>query len=315
MSIKRLSLSVLTTIFLSVSASADTFERIPFGNFDNWLSRNIKESKLLGGKTKTIYEIAPSGTDNSGAAYKSRGGSPWATSNVLAKPAGVAKASNAVYPENRPGHGKCAKLVCEFDHCRAVGIVNIEVTVGGSIFTGEMIEPIKNTKNPYSKMNMGMPFTKRPKALRFDYKYQAPPKNEKSYSSGFGKKKTIPGADSGETMVILQRRWEDKDGNIFAERVGTARERYHKTTGWVNGHDLAVKYGVNGKSVMDLIPKNKSYYAKNSKGKMVPVTEVGWDTKNSKPTHAIVMFSAASGEPYVGSLGLTLWVDNVGWVY
>ena len=145
MNIKKLTLVSIGVAAISMALSAGTFESIPFGNFDNWLSRNIKESKLLGGNTKTIYEIAPTGNDNSGAAYKNRGGSPWATSNVLAKPAGVAKASNAVYPEDRPGHGKCAKLVCEFDHCRAVGIVNIEVTVGGSIFTGEMIEPIKNT--------------------------------------------------------------------------------------------------------------------------------------------------------------------------
>ena len=29
----------------------------------------------------------------------------------------------------------------------------------------------------------------------------------------------------------------------------------------------------------------------------------------------IVMFSAGSGEPYVGTPGLTLWVDNVGLEY
>ena len=76
-------------------------------------------------------------------AYTNRGGSPWGTSNVLAKPAGITKTSNAVYPEARSGHGKCAKLVCEYEHCKAAGIVNIDVIVGGSIFTGEMIELIK----------------------------------------------------------------------------------------------------------------------------------------------------------------------------
>ncbi len=57
------------------------------------------------------------------------------------------------------------------------------------------------------------------------------------------------------------------------------------------------------------------YYARNSKGKMVPVTEEGWDSADSTPTHIIVMFSAGSGEPYVGTEGLTLYVDNVGFGY
>lgn len=312
---------ILTCIIGSMLVVAPTFgagrfEPIKYGDFNNWLTRNIKESKLLGGKNKVIYEICPSGTDNTGKAYTNRGGSPWATSNVLAKPAGVTKASNAVYPEDRAGHGKCAKLVCEYDNCKAVGLVNIEVIVGGSIFLGEMIEPIKSTKNPYSKMEMGIPFTKQPKSLRFDYKFQIPKTNTRVYSSGFGKKKTLQGADTGEAVIILQRRWEDKDGNLFAHRVGTGREVFSKSTsGWINGHDVNVTYGQAGSKIKGLIPEKNSYYARNSKGKMVPVKEVGWDAAGTAPTHMVVMFSAAGGEPYVGTPGLTLWVDNVGLVY
>lgn len=51
-----------------------------FGNFDTWLTRNIKESGVLGGKTKTLYEIAPNGTWNNNNPYTNQGGSPWATS-------------------------------------------------------------------------------------------------------------------------------------------------------------------------------------------------------------------------------------------
>ena len=312
--IKTLTISII--LATSVGAGAQTFEPIKFGDFNNWLQRNIKESILLGGNTKTVYEICPSGTDNSGNAYTNRGGSPWATSNVLAKPAGVAKASNAVFPEDRPGAGKCAKLMCKYDDCKALGIVDIEVIVGGSIYLGEMIEPVKSTKNPYSKMNMGVPFTKCPKALRFDFKFYQPGTNQRIYSPGFGSKKTLAGADNGETIVILQRRWEDKDGNLFANRVGTAREIYkNSTSGWINKHDLMIVYGKDGASKKALIPANKSYYAKNSKGKMVPVKEVGWDAPGTAPTHAIVMFSAAGGEPFTGTPGLTLWIDNVGWLY
>ena len=106
---------------MAASIAAETqargFAPINFGDFDHWYVRNIKESKLLGGQTRKVYAIAPDGVDNSGKAYTNRGNSPWGSSNVLAKPAGIVKVSNAVYPEDRPGHGKCAKLVCQFEHC------------------------------------------------------------------------------------------------------------------------------------------------------------------------------------------------------
>lgn len=310
----------LGAVLLTAQAATARFELLRYGNFDSWLTRNIKESTLLGGATKKVYEICPAGTDNSGKPYVNRGGSPWGTSNVLASPAGITKTSNAVYPEAR-GNGKCAKLMCEWEHCKAIGLVNIDVVVGGSIFTGQMIEPIKSTKNPYSKMNMGVPFTGRPQALQFDYKVHIPAGNTRQYSSGFGKKKTLPGSDHAEALIFLQRRWEDAKGNIYAKRVGTGREKYARSTnGWINGHKLEITYGDASKkpgynSSMQLIPQANSYYARNSKGKMVPVREVGWDSDDAVPTHMIVMFSAAGGEPYVGTIGLTLWVDNVGLYY
>ncbi|MBQ2440155.1 MAG: glycoside hydrolase xylanase, partial [Muribaculaceae bacterium] len=55
----------------------------------------------------------------------------------------------------------------------------------------------------------------------------------------------------------------------------------------------------------------KAPYAKNSRGKMVPVNEVGWDAPNATPTHVMVMASCASGVPFVGTEGLTLYFDNV----
>ena len=307
---KRIVVAVIG-IVLSLGSWAETFELFSFGNFDQWLTRNIKESKILGGHTNQLYAISPTGTDNSGKAYTNRGGSPWATSNVLAKPAGVTKASNAVYPEAR-GKGKCAKLVCQYEHCKAIGMINIDVVAGGSIFLGKMIEPIKSTKNPYSKMEMGIPFTRRPKALRFDYKVSVPAGNTRVYSSGFGKKKTLAGSDKAVAIVLLQRRWEDSKGNLYANRIGTGYEAFGHSSSWVNGHDVKVTYGKS--NVYGLIPTDRSYYAKNSKGKMVPVKEMGWEPE-AKPTHIIVMFSASSGEAYVGTIDLTFWVDNVGLVY
>ena len=48
---------------------------------------------------------------------------------------------------------------------------------------------------------------------------------------------------------------------------------------------------------------------------MVPVKEVGWDSPDATPTHLLVMASAGSGTAYIGTIGLTLWVDNMGLVY
>ncbi len=149
-----------------------------------------------------MYEIGPTSTDATGKPYYSRGGSPWATSNVLAKVVGITKTSNAVFPDKREGHGQCAKLTTMLEHCKAIGLINIDVLVAGSIFLGRMIEPIKSTKNPYSNMEMGISFNRRPKALQFDYKIEVPKTGNRMYSSGFGKKKTLPGTDKAEVFIL-----------------------------------------------------------------------------------------------------------------
>lgn len=309
-------------LFLSaVSMGAETVEAIKYGDFEQWVTRNIKESRILGGNTKQVYEIGPNETINGSEAYKKRGGSPWETSNVMANVMGIVKTSNAVFPDERSAGNRCCKLATIMEKCKAIGVINIEVLVTGTVFLGEMLEPIKSTSNPYSKMEMGVPFTRRPKALRFDYRLEMPATDERIYSSGFGSKKTYKGHDTAEVFILLQRRWEDEDGNLYAKRVGTGRERFGTSTGgWVNGHDIEVMYGdITGnpayKSFMGLIPKDKNYYARNSKGKMVEVTEVGWDDANATPTHLLVMMSSGSGTAYIGTLGLTFWVDNVKLVY
>ena len=205
------------------------------------------------------------------------------------------------------------------EHVKAAGIVNMDVLVAGSIFLGSMTEPVSSTKNPYSKMEMGLPFTKRPKYLQFDYKLNAPT-GDRTYSSGFGAKKTVRGRDFSEVFILLQRRWEDAKGNIHAARVGTGRMRFGATTGWVNKHRIPIWYGditkhAGYQSYMGLISKEKSYYARNSKGKMVPVIEEQWDDANATPTHMVLMASSACGTAYVGTIGMTLWVDNFALVY
>lgn len=302
----------------SLCASAQKTEPLRYGDFEHWVTRNIKESAVLGGKHKQVFAVGPDKVIDGAKPYVPEGGTPWASSNVYARVVGITKTSNAVYPDKRETGGRCAKLTTKLEHCKAIGLININVLVAGTLFTGRMFEPITGTSEPYAKMEMGVPFTKRPKTLRFDYKVEMPATNTRTYSSGFGSRKTLAGADKAEAYIILQRRWEDEDGNLYAKRVGTGRDTYAKSTqGWVNGHDIAVHYGDASAKAgsMNLIPSEKSYYARNSHGKMVPVREVGWDSPDATPTHMLVMFSAGSGEPYMGTIGLTLWVDNVALTY
>ena len=74
------------------------------------------------------------------------------------------------------------------------------------------------------------------------------------------------------------------------------------------------RYGVSSDSEykwLGLRNGSNAYYARNSKGKLVKVNEEKWDNADAVPTHAIVMISSGNGEPYVGTEGLTFYIDNV----
>ncbi len=315
--IRHFVLTIIALLGFSSAAQAITTEKLKYGDFNSWVIRNIKESAVLGGNTKTLYEIGPNQTINGAKAYNNLGGSPWATSNVYAKVMGVVKCSNAVYRDNRGDGNYCVKMTTIMEHVKALGMINMDVLVSGSIFLGHIFEPISSTKNPYSKMEMGIPFTKRPNYLIFDYKLSVPANGKVVYSSGFGSKKMLAGKDHAEVYILLQRRWEDAKGNIHAKRVGTGRQRFSTSTGgWVNGHKIQVWYGdithhAGYRSYMGLISKANSYYARNHKGKMVPVIEEGWDDANATPTHMLIMASSGCGVAYTGMEGMTLWVDNM----
>ena len=170
-------------------------------------------------------------------------------------------------------------------------------------------------------MEMGIPFDRRPIHLVFDYKVSVPDDNRMMYCSGFSPRKQLDTSDNAEVYIILQRRWEDSDGNLHALRVGTGRERFNHTTPyWVNAHKLPVLYGditqhPDYKPFMGLISGEKAYYARNSRGKMVPVQEEGWDDANATPTHMLIMASSGCGTAYEGTVGMTLWLDNIALQY
>lgn len=293
---------------------------IRYGNFDQWLIRKVKESGVLGGKTKTLYCIAPNGTWNNNNPYLGTGGSPWATSNVMAKVSGITKTNVSVYREARPGHGYCAKLYTHLEECKVLGIVNIKVLAAGSIYLGQTMEPITNTKNPMGKLNAGIRFNKRPKAIVFDYKVKLSGNANRVRQTGFGKASTVAGRDLADCILYLQKRWEDSEGNIYAKRVGTMVHRFSKNSGWVNNARFNIEYGdIRNKSFYNsawaLTSGDLVKYAKNSKGKMVPIKEVGWASANETPTHICLQFDSSHGGAYVGSVGNTLWVDNVRLAY
>ena len=298
-----------------LSATALRLEPIKYADMENWVTRNITESKLIGGNGKTIYEIAPKATIDGNKPYTNAGGSPWANSNVYAKVCGVVKGSATVFPAQRGG-STVAKCEAKMEHVKALGIVNMDVMVAGTIFLGQLYEPVTSTTGAFSKMEMGIPYSKRPKALVYDYEVVMPKDNTRTKSTGFSKQKTLEGRDNAEVYVLLQRRWEDEKGNLYAKRVGTGRERYAKSIPWTRQHELPIHYGDITKESfykpwMGLLDGEKAYYAKNSKGKLVPVHEVGWDAPDATPTHVLMMASSTCGEAFIGTEGLTLYIDNI----
>lgn len=307
--------ALLLMLALPSEVMALRLEPIKYGNFSNWVTRKIKESKAIGGKEKVLYEIGPKQSIAGNKAYVNAGGSPWATSNVYAKVSGIEKGSCAVMPVALNGNTVC-KMSTIMEHVKVLGLVNMDVMVAGSIFLGRVYEPITSTKGPFSKMEMGIPYTKRPAALVFDYKVEMPATNTRVKSTGLGAKKTLQGRDNAEVYVLLQKRWEDAKGNLYAARVGTGRERYNKSIPWTKGHQIKIQYGditkkPGYKPYMGLLDGAKAYYARNSKGKLVPVHEVEWAPADATPTHILVMASSGCGEPYVGTEGISLYIDNI----
>ena len=316
----QLSKTIIATALITMSLTpsmAQNKRYVPFGKMDSWCVRDIKESGIIGGNTKRIYNIGPKDTIRENKVYKAN--TPWASSNAYARVAGVTKTSCTVTPDKSWDGSLCAKLETKIEELKVMGI-NIKILVSGTMFWGQIFEPISTTNNPYSLMKWGMPFTERPKSVIIDYKSEMPNKGTltKCKVTSY---KTMPGDDAHQVMFILQKRWEDEDGNVHALRVGTGISRIeHATSGWVKGYKIPIIYGNASiheayKDFMKLGPNGQTLYTKNSKGKSVKIIEEGWADENETPTHAIFTISASIHEAWVGTLGNTLWVDNVALEY
>lgn len=212
-----------------------------------------------------------------------------------------------------------APLETHIEKVKVLGLINIKVLAAGSLFLGNVREPITGTKDGPKAINWGIPFTARPKALRFDYKTSLPNVANRIKQNGFSGASTVAGRDHAIVVLYLQKRHEDAKGNITAKRVGTMVVRYGKSTnGWVEDATYTIHYGdirhMAGYHAATMGLRSTDY-ARNSKGKSVPVREVGWAAADETPTHLILQFSSSDGGAYIGTPGNTLWIDNVSLVY
>lgn len=278
---------LLAIVLAALSVTAQ--ERIEVLNdFESWTERSIKESAIIGGKTKTLYK--PGGV--------------WGCSNAYAKVMGVEKVSVSVTPEKR-GNGTCCRMESTLEIVSAIGI-NFKALATGSIYTGKMVDVIsaKQTSDPNSAIDMGIPFTARPTALIIDYK--ALIKDETAvYAPAKTQVKEVEGRDAGIITLYLQHRWEE-NGHVYAYRVGTVQKKITQSTDdWQNDFRLPVIYG---KSSVALAKNNQKTH--NSKGEMVNIEEVDYRA-DVEPTHLIVQISAGCMPPFTGCPGNIVWCDNI----
>ena len=297
-----------------------TREAIPFGDFEQWTIRRIKESAIVGKDSVTVYEIDRNQTIYGNIPY-SNTDSPWATSNAFAKVMGVVKTNVNVRPaphitraeNSSTGNSgeKCAEMRTEIMSFKVLGMAKVEVLTAGAIYLGKLKEPINSMDNAIKSVNIGIPFTKRPKYLVFDYK--ATIRNSGTVSRSTMTKRTdMPGRDKAIVTVQLQKRTE-KDGKIYAERVATGELLIGGSCDWRHGAKLKLTYGKpeNEEALSQFSRLNSFFYAENSSGESVPIQETGWADPDTAPTHLIIYFASGYLGPFTGEIGNSLSIDNV----
>ena len=87
---EKVEMTLLLLLLGAGALFAQRVETVPFGDFEQWTIREVRESDVVGGKVKTLYDVGP------------RGKTPWASSNAVAKLAGVTKTSLSSEPDEGP---------------------------------------------------------------------------------------------------------------------------------------------------------------------------------------------------------------------
>jgi hypothetical protein len=299
------------------STYTDSQGQLNYSSLDFWYARKVKESFMLSGKIVDLYGLGVVNPNSDFFDTKLKDTkSPWGTTNIYSKMI-LDVANTRVIPEKR-GNGYCARLETGIRKDNIAGL-KVEVLIAGTLFVGEMIEPVRGLKDPLKNVSQGIPFSRKPKAVKFDYKYRVGNKRVKA-TYGID---AVDGPDKAEFCLILQKRWEDKDGNILATRIGGARQFFTGSVDqWINSASFPVFYGDITRlpeydaKTMGLIPSVGEVYVKNSRGKMVPLVETGWGKPEDTPTHLIFYFTSSyQGIQYQGSPDSVFWVDNIEFVY
>ena len=269
----------LVACVISTSASAEGKEEyLPYGNMNSWTIRHIKESGVIGGDTKTLYEVGPNRTITGNKPYVNGGGSPWGTSNVMAKVMGVVKTNNSVY-RDKHGSGYCAKLETHIEKVRVLGPKALRF---------DYMFKAAGTANRVKQNGFSSGKTVAGK----DY----------ATCVLFLQKRT----EDAKGNITAKR------VGTMVVRYGKS------TGGWVSGATYEILYGDirnNPHYNAATMGLRSTDYARNSKGKSVLVKETGWASADETPTHLMLQFSSSHGGAYIGSPGNTLWVDNVRLVY
>jgi len=291
--------------------------QLNYSSLDFWYARKVKESILLSGNTIDLFGVGKidPGSDFFDTNLKDPK-SPWGTSNIFSKMV-LDLGNTRVFPEKRD-NGYCCRLETAIRKDNIAGL-KVEVLISGTLFVGDMIEPVRSLKDPLKNVNQGIPFNRKPKAVKFDYKYTVGKQRVKAIYSV----DPAEGTDKSEFCLILQKRWEDKNGNVFATRIGGARQFFTGTASqWINGATFPVSYGDITRlpeydaKTMGLIPGVGEVFVKNSKNEMVPLVETGWGKPDDQPTHMIFYFTSSyEGVQYIGSTESKFWVDNIEMVY
>lgn len=299
------------------STFVDSHGQLNYSSLDSWYARKVKESFMLSGKTIDLFGVGAVSPQSDFFDTKLKDPkSPWGTTNIYSKMV-LDVANTRVFPEKRAA-GYCSRLETAIRKDNIAGL-KVEVLIAGTLFVGDLIEPVRGLKDPLKNVSQGIPFNRKPKAVKFDYKYRVGNKRVKAtYSVD-----PAEGPDKAEFCVILQKRWEDKNGNVFATRIGGARQFFTGSVDqWINGATFPVFYGDITRlpeydaKTMGLIPSVGEVYVKNSQGKMIPLVETGWGKAEDTPTHLIFYFTSSyQGIEYQGSPESVFWVDNIEFVY
>jgi len=150
-----LAFSCILTAFSqnNISDYVDKQGQLNYSSLDNWYARKVKESFLLSGKTIDLFGVGKvdAGSDFYNIRLKDPK-SPWGTTNIYSKMV-LDVGNNRVYPEKR-GTGYCCRLETGIRKDNIAGL-KVEVLIAGTLFVGDLIEPVRGFKRSAEKCKPG----------------------------------------------------------------------------------------------------------------------------------------------------------------